>query len=84
METEHNETLAEKAVNFVRDAFGIQRENAPVEAERSYPDTALEVTAENAMRLDPNAYLVDTAGQITPGSFVEPMDEVRPRDETDI
>jgi hypothetical protein len=85
METEHNETVVEKAVAFVKDMFGIQPEPVhDVDPVPDFPDTAPEVTAENAMRLDPNAFLVDPAGQITPGSYVAPMDNMEPRDETDI
>ena len=55
METQHTETVVEKAVAFVKDMLGIQTDTAPdVEAKPEYHDTAPEVTAENAMRLDPN------------------------------
>jgi hypothetical protein len=68
MKTEHNETVIDKAVGYVKDMFGIHPEAAPdVEAKPEFHDTEPEVTAENAMRLDPDAYLVDPAGQITPG-----------------
>jgi hypothetical protein len=57
METEHTETVVEKAVAFVKDMFGIPSGSAPgVEARTEYRDSAPEVTAENAMRLNPNAY----------------------------
>jgi hypothetical protein len=85
METEHNETVVEKAVNFVKDVLGVQHDGTPaVEAEPEYPDTAPEVTAENAMRLDPDAFMSNSAGQISPaGSYVAPMDAVPLLDETD-
>jgi len=57
METEHVETVVDKAVAFVKDMFGIPTETTPdVAAKREYSDTAPEITAENAMRLNPNAY----------------------------
>lgn len=56
METEH-ETVVDKAVAFVKDMFGVHPDAAPeVRAKPEYADTAPEVTAEDAMRLDPNAY----------------------------
>jgi hypothetical protein len=42
-----------------------------------------EVTVENAMWLDPDVYVVNTAGQVIPGSYVPPMDGIGPLDETD-
>jgi hypothetical protein len=49
METPHAETVVDKAVNFVKDVFGIQHDASPeVEANPEYHDTAPEVTAENA------------------------------------
>lgn len=57
METEHTETVVEKAVAFVKDIFGLQTDPEPdVEAKREYSDTAPEITAESAMRLNPNAF----------------------------
>jgi hypothetical protein len=57
METEHTETVVEKAVAFVKDVFGIQTEPTPnVETREEYSHTAPEVTAESAMRLDRNAF----------------------------
>ena len=57
METEHPETVVEKAVAFVKDMLGIApNDKTPdVEAKPEY-DNPPEVTAEDAMRLDPNAY----------------------------
>ena len=76
MEAEHTETVVEKTVAFVKDILGFHTDAAPdVEAKPEYQDTAPEVTAENAMRLNPNAFLVNTVGQITPGSDVAPMGE---------
>jgi hypothetical protein len=67
MGTEHTETVVEKAVAFVKDVLGIPADHAPdVEAKPEYSDAAPEVTAENAMRPDPNAFIVNAAGQITP------------------
>ena len=58
METEHTETVVEKAVAYVKDMLGIapSDKTPDVEAKPEYVDTPPEVTAENAMRLDPNAY----------------------------
>jgi hypothetical protein len=57
METEHTETVVDKAVAFVKDMFGVHPDPTPeVQAKREYSDTAPEVTAEDAMRLNPNAY----------------------------
>jgi len=51
METEHPETVVEKTVAFVKDVLGIHSAPGP-----EYRETASEVTAENAMRLDPNEF----------------------------
>jgi hypothetical protein len=58
METEHTETVVEKAVAYVKDMLGIapSDKTPDVEAKPEYADTPREVTAEDAMRLDPNAY----------------------------
>jgi hypothetical protein len=58
METEHTETVVEKAVAYVKDMLGIapSDKTPDVEAKPEYVDTPPEVTAEDAMRLDPNAY----------------------------
>ena len=57
MEANHTETVVEKAVAYVKDMFGIQTDTAPeVEAKPEYRDTKSEITAEAAMRLDPNVY----------------------------
>jgi len=58
METEHPETVVEKTVAFVKDVLGIHSAPGP-----EYRETASEVTAENAMRLDPNEFAL---GRWTP------------------
>lgn len=65
METEHTETVVEKAVAFVKDVFGVEP-TPEVEPEPGYCGTAPEVTAESAMRLDRNAFdgLVSTESGI--------------------
>jgi hypothetical protein len=69
MESPHVETVVDKAVNFVKDVLGIHHEAAPeVEGNPEYPDTAPEVTAEKAMRLDPDTFVVSPSGQVTPGT----------------
>jgi len=52
METEHAETVVEKAVAYVKDVLGIA------------PDTAPELTVEDAMRLDPNAYTLKSVAEV--------------------
>jgi len=58
METEHTETVVDKAVAFVKDMLGMPPADKPpdVEAKPEYTDTALELTTEGAMRLDPHAH----------------------------
>ena len=58
METEHTETVVEKAVAYVKDFFGVPPgDRTPdVEAKPEYTDTAPEPTIEGAMRLNPHAY----------------------------
>jgi hypothetical protein len=62
METEHTETVVEKVTSYVKDMLGIHTETPPV-AEPEYDsephETAPEVTAENAMRLNPNPYALE-------------------------
>jgi uncharacterized protein YjbJ (UPF0337 family) len=60
METEHTETVVEKAVAYVKDFFGVPPgdrtpdvEGAPV-TPSTVPEDGL--TSEEAMRLDPHAY----------------------------
>src|SRR5271163_3011678 len=59
METEHTETVIERAVAFVKDALGLPPagdRTLEVEAKPEYVDTAPELTSDDAMRLDPHAY----------------------------
>jgi hypothetical protein len=60
METQHNETVVDKAVNFVKDVLGIQHDAPEVVANPEYHDTEAEVAAENAMRIDPNSYRMES------------------------
>jgi hypothetical protein len=55
METEHTETVVEKAVAYVKDMLGIPPgDRTPdVEAKPEYTDTAPELTSDDAMRLHP-------------------------------
>ena len=55
METER-ETVVDKAVAFVKDMFGVHPDTPEVRARPEFSDSAPEVTAEDAMRLNPNAY----------------------------
>lgn len=59
METEHTETIVEKAVAYVKDMFGLPPgDRTPdVEAKPHFVDTALEPATEDVLRLDdPHAY----------------------------
>ena len=56
METEHSETIVDKAVAYVKDMLGMPPADKPhVVANPEYTDTP-EITSEGAMRLDPHAY----------------------------
>lgn len=85
METPHTETVVEKTVAFVKDVLGIHPDPAPeVEARREYSNTIPAVTAEDAMRLSPNAHIMRSVGQIGDESYVRPVEETdtdRPRRE---
>jgi|ERR1700691_144320 hypothetical protein len=57
METDHTETVVDKAVAYVKDFFGVppsDRTTPDVEAKPEYTDTAPEPTIEGAMRLEPH------------------------------
>src|SRR6202521_802537 len=56
METDHTETVVDKAVAYVKDFFGVPPgDRTPdVEAKPEYTDTAPEPTIEGAMRLEPH------------------------------
>jgi hypothetical protein len=56
METEHTETVVDKAVAYVKDFFGVPPgDRTPdVEAKTEYTDTAPEPTIEGAMQLEPH------------------------------
>jgi hypothetical protein len=66
METEHTETVVEKAVAYVKDMLGIPPGDHPpdVVAKPEYSDTAPELTAADAMRLDPNAYTTKSVAEV--------------------
>jgi len=66
METEHAETVVEKAVAYVKDMLGIPPgDRSPdVEAKPEYSDTAPELTSEDAMRLDPQAYTMKSVAEV--------------------
>jgi hypothetical protein len=50
METEHTETVVDKAVAFVKDMFGVHPDPTPeVRAKGEYSDTAPEITAKDAV-----------------------------------
>ena len=55
METDHTETVVDKAVAYVKDFFGVppgDRTTPDVEAKPEFPDTAPAVTSKVALRLD--------------------------------
>ncbi len=66
METEHTETVAEKAVAYVKDMFGTPPYHRHVDSEGRpiMPATAAEteVTSDDAMRLDP--YTFKSVGEL--------------------
>src|ERR1700678_703123 len=66
METDHTETIVDKAVAFVKDFFGVPPgDRTPeVEANPEYTDTAPEPTIEGAMRLDPYAYTTKSVAEV--------------------
>jgi hypothetical protein len=66
METEHSETVVEKAVAFVKDMLGMPPADKPpdVVANPEYTDTAPEPTIEGAMRLDPYAYTTKSVAEV--------------------
>ena len=78
METPHTETVIEKTIAYVKDVLGIQ--TAP-EADLEYHDTAPEVTAENAMRLDPNEFAV---GELNAEGYFPSTESATSTRETDI
>jgi hypothetical protein len=74
METQHSETVIDKAVNFVKDALGIPHEDASdVVANPEYHDSEPELAAEDAMRLDPNAYRMKSLDQMEAESVAGPI-----------
>ena len=66
METEHSETVVEKAVAFVKDMLGMPsgRQAPDVVAKPEYTDTAPELTTEGAMRLDPYASTTKSVAEV--------------------
>ena len=66
METEHTETVVEKAVAYVKDMFGIPPgDRTPdVEAKPEYVDPAPDLTAADAMGLDPHAYATKSVAEV--------------------
>jgi hypothetical protein len=66
METEHTETVVEKAVSFVKDMLGIPAaDHTPeVEAKPEYTDTPQEITSADALRPDPEAVTMKSVAEI--------------------
>lgn len=62
MGTKNTETVVERVTSYVKDMLGIPTETLPeVEPDHDHApqETAAEVTAENAMRLNPNPYEIE-------------------------
>jgi hypothetical protein len=66
METEHTETVVEKAVAYVKDMFGIPTgDRTPdVKAQPEYIDTAPEPTIKDAMRIEPDGYTFKSVAEV--------------------
>ena len=66
METEHSETVVEKAVAYVKDMFGIPPEDRTpeVEATPDYAGTAPEPTINDAMRIEPDGYTFKSVAEV--------------------
>ena len=66
MDTDHTETVVDKAVAYVKDFFGVPPgDRTPdVEAKAEYTDTAPEPTIEGAMRLDPHTRTLKIGAEI--------------------
>jgi hypothetical protein len=66
METDHTETVVDKAVAYVKDFFGVPPgDRTPdVEASPEYTDTAPEPTIEGAMQLDPHTRTLKIGAEI--------------------
>jgi hypothetical protein len=74
METQHSETVVDKAVNFVKDVLGIQHDDAPaVVANPEHHDTEPEVAAENAVGIDPNSYRMESLEQLNAEPYARPV-----------
>ncbi len=69
MRKNDNDTVVDKAVNFVKDVFGIQHDAVATETRPEDHDLAAEAPSEPPARLDPNTFVVSPSGQIIPGSF---------------
>ena len=66
METEHTETVVEKAVAYVKDMFGIPPgDRTPdVEAKPEYADTAPVPSTKDAMRIEPDGYTFRSVAEV--------------------
>jgi hypothetical protein len=58
VETEHSETVIDKAVAYVKDILGMPPGDQPpdVVAKPEYTDTARKLASDDSMRLDPHAH----------------------------
>ena len=66
METEHTETVVEKAVAYVKDMFGIPPGDRTPEAEAKpeYADTAPALSSKDAMRIEPDGYTFKSVAEV--------------------
>lgn len=66
METEHTETVVEKAVSFVKDMLGIPlADPAPeVQAKPEYTDAPHEITSADVLHPDPDAMTMKSVAEV--------------------
>jgi len=66
METQHTETVVEKAVAYVKDVLGIPPgdRTRDVEVEPQYADTTPALTSKDAMRMEPDSYTFKTVAEV--------------------
>ncbi len=65
METEHTETVMEKAVSYVKEALGIHPAEPDVQAKPEYSDAEPEIDTKEAILLNPNAYAPKSIGELS-------------------
>ncbi len=84
MEKEHPETVVETVTSYVKDMLGIgagATEVVEPEHDHEPHETAPEVTAENAMRLNPNPYAME---ELEAETFFPPVENPAHESDTDL